>query len=56
VEAVLLIIAVGLVLMAFAPVGPSRTARTGLRTRISRQLRLWDRYLLNLPGSGSWRA
>jgi hypothetical protein len=32
------------------------TPRTGLRTRIARQLRLWDRYLLNLPGSESWRA
>jgi len=56
VEAVLLIIAVGLVLMVFAPVAQPSTPRSGLRTRIARQLHLWDRYLLNLPGSESWRA
>jgi hypothetical protein len=56
VEAVLLIIAVGLVLMVFAPVAQPGTPRTGLRARIARQLHLWDRYLLNLPDSESWRA
>jgi hypothetical protein len=55
VEAALLIIAVVLVLMAFAPVSPSNPARTALRTRIARQLHLWDRYLDGLHGGGLWR-
>ncbi len=47
-DAGLLIIAIVLVLMAFAPVAPANAARTGLRTRIARQLYLWDRYLNGL--------
>jgi hypothetical protein len=54
-EAAVLIIALGLVLMAFAPVAPPGAPRTGLRTRIARQLHLWDHYLLNPPGGGAWR-
>jgi hypothetical protein len=55
VEAALLIIGLGLVLMALAPVAPSRAQRHGLRARIARQLYLWDRYLLNPPGGEPWR-
>ena len=45
-DAALLIIALALVLAALAPVAPAAAARpTGLRTRIARQLHLWDRYL-----------
>jgi hypothetical protein len=60
VEAAFLIIALVLVLMAFAPVTPSKVARstparTALRTRIARQLHLWDRYLDGLHGGGLWR-
>jgi hypothetical protein len=58
-EAAILIIALVLVLMAFAPVAPSNRTRTGaragLRTRIARHLYLWDRYLLGLHGGGLWR-
>jgi hypothetical protein len=54
-EAALLIIGLVLVLMAFAPVRPSSPARTGIRTRITRQLHLWDRYLDGLHGGGLWR-
>lgn len=54
-EATLLIVGLALVLMAFAPVAPSKPARTGLRTRIARQLHLWDRYLDGLHGGGLWR-
>jgi hypothetical protein len=55
VEAALLIVGLGLVLMAFAPVASTRPPRTGLRTRIARQLHLWDRYLDGLHGGGLWR-
>jgi hypothetical protein len=44
----LLILALLLVLMALAPVGPAPAKRVGgggLRRRIERQLRLWDNYL-----------
>jgi hypothetical protein len=54
-DAALLVIALMLVLMAFAPVDPSGAARTSLRTRIDRQLHLWDRYLYGLHGGGMWR-
>ncbi len=43
-DAAFLIVGVALVLMAFAPVAPAGSARTGLRTRMARQLHLWDRY------------
>jgi hypothetical protein len=49
VEAVLLIIALALVLMVFAPVGPSDRARIPLRVRIARQLHLWDRHVYHDP-------
>jgi hypothetical protein len=50
IDAVLLVAAVVLVLMAFAPVAPSGVSpRIGLRTRIARQLHLWDRYLYHDP-------
>jgi hypothetical protein len=49
-EAALLIVGLVLVLMAFVPVASPDPARTGLRTRIARQLRLWDRYLHSLQG------
>jgi hypothetical protein len=55
VEAALLIVGLVLVLMAFAPVAPSSAPRTSLRTRIARQLYLWDRYLDGLHGGGLWR-
>jgi hypothetical protein len=55
VDAALLIIGVALVLTVFAPVAPPGTARSGLRTRLARQLHLWDRYLLNPPDSEPWR-
>ena len=54
-EAALLIIGVGLVLMALAPVAPSHTRRLGLRARIARQMHLWDTYLLNPPGGEPWQ-
>jgi hypothetical protein len=53
-EAALLIIALVLVLMAFAPVAPSNPARTALRTRLARQMHLWDRYLDGMQGGGPW--
>ena len=60
-DAALLIVGLALVLAAFAPVAPRdapRTGRpqTGLRTRIARQLHLWDRYLLNPPDGEPWRT
>jgi hypothetical protein len=55
VEAALLIVGLVLVLMAFAPIASPNPERTGLRTRIARQLRLWDRYLYGLNGGGLWR-
>jgi hypothetical protein len=54
-EAALLVTALVLVLMGFAPVAPSSVPRTGLRTRIARQLHLWDRYVLGLSGGELWR-
>jgi hypothetical protein len=56
VDAALLIVGLALVLAAFAPVAPSDTPRTRLRTRIARQLHLWDRYLLNPPDGEPWRT
>jgi hypothetical protein len=52
VDAVLLIVALLLVLTALAPVAPTAARRrpVGLRTRIARQLRLWDHYLAALYG------
>lgn len=50
-EAALLIVGLGLVLMGFAPVAQS-PPRTALRTRVARQLHLWDRYLNGLQGGG----
>jgi hypothetical protein len=44
VDAALLIVGIALVLMAFAPVAPAGSVRTGLRTRVARQLHLWSRY------------
>lgn len=55
-EAALLIIALVLVLMAFAPVAPSNPAPTAMRTRLGRQLHLWDRYLDGLQGDGPWHS
>lgn len=55
-DAALLIVGLALVLTAFAPVAPRDAPRTGLRTRIARQLHLWDRYLLNPPDSEPWRT
>jgi hypothetical protein len=49
IDAALLVAALVLVLMAFAPVAPSSVARTPLRTRIARQLHLWDRYVYHDP-------
>jgi hypothetical protein len=54
VEPAFLIVGLTLVLMAFAPVAPRDAPRVGLGTRIARQLRLWDRYLLNPPGGDTW--
>jgi uncharacterized membrane-anchored protein len=48
IDAALLIIAIVLVLMGFAPIAPTNVGRTGLRTRLARQLHLWDRYLNGL--------
>ena len=48
-EAVFLIIALALVLMAFAPVAPSDRSRVPLRVRLARQLHLWDRYVYHDP-------
>ena len=48
-DAALLVVALVLVLMAFAPVAPSDVPRTALRTRIARQLHLWDRYVFHDP-------
>lgn len=48
-EAALLVAALVLVLMGFAPVAPSTVRRTSLRTRIARQLHLWDRYVFHDP-------
>jgi hypothetical protein len=49
IDTALLVAALVLVLMAFAPVAPSSVARTRLRTRIARQLHLWDRYVYHDP-------
>jgi hypothetical protein len=48
IDAALLIIAIVLILMAFAPVAPTNAGRTRLRTRLARQRHLWDRYLNGL--------
>jgi len=48
-DTALLLIALVLVLMAFAPVTPSNVPRTRLHTRIARQLHLWDRYVFHDP-------
>jgi hypothetical protein len=48
-EAALWVAALVLVLMGFAPVAPAAGPRTGLRTRIARQLHLWDRYVFHDP-------
>ncbi|GAA5117101.1 hypothetical protein [Pseudonocardia adelaidensis] len=48
-EAALWVAALVLVLMGLAPVAPSNLPRTGLRTRIARQLHLWDRYVFHDP-------
>lgn len=53
-DAALLIIGIGLVLMALAPIAPAPARRDGLRARIARHLYLWDRYLLNPPGGEPW--
>lgn len=60
-DAALLIIGLVLILMAFAPVAPSctppsRGGQPGLRTRIARQIHLWDRYLgsLQCGGRAEW--
>jgi len=48
VEAALWVAALVLVLMGLAPVA-SNAPRTALRTRIARQIHLWDRYLYHDP-------
>jgi len=49
VEAALWVAALVLVLMGLAPVAPANAPRTALRTRIARQIHLWDRYLYHDP-------
>ena len=55
IDAALLVTAVALILMALAPVAPLNVPplnvppRIGLRTRIARQLHLWDRYIYHDP-------
>jgi hypothetical protein len=48
-EAALWVAALVLVLMGFAPVAPANVPHTALRTRIARQLHLWDRYVFHDP-------
>jgi hypothetical protein len=51
-DAALLILAVALMLTAFAPVGTDGSTPAALRQRLARQMRLWDRYLGDLQ---HWR-
>jgi hypothetical protein len=51
-DAALLILAVALIVSAFAPVGTDGSTAAALRQRLARQVRLWDRYLGDLQRWG----